>query len=930
MWMWFQLWMFDVTIVGYPVACIYLASYAPLGVWVVRRARRGRLGRRLPFAVLAVIVIGAMEYLKDTVVFNGYPWYGLGQPLIECRTISQIADFGGAVVASLLTALVGGAMIDLWRWRAGHWSADLRGNAVVGVSMAVILVASSVIYGSWRLDQTSRSVVDGPRVLAVQTNIATDNKIGWTRDRQESDVLEFGRITIALADEQREKGTRIDLVVWPETMLPGFGLEPKTIETLVAGDWWPGDRFASFISVIQRHVGVPMLVGSPVFLGLRADAGHWAWDQQFNSAYLIDGDPPFERYDKVFLTPFGETMPYISNWTWLEERMLAIGARGMTFDLDEGRDFRRISVEWGGLNGNRHVVQCATPICFEDTLPSVVRRLVHGANGAKEAQLIINISNDGWFGFSDWARAQHALIARWRCIENRTPMIRVANTGLSQAFTSEGAVVEGATVAARSLGGFSTTVQLDARTTVFGQLGDVLSPIMALSALILIIRNPLRRKQVAIVQFLATATLGWLVVQSGGGCDTNSPTHSALAGTSWSSRPVSTTAGSSAGDTSSSGEMNQQVAPVLESAPEIESGNAAPIEQVEAENVVATPTPTPTPAPTAAAHDDSKGPPKIGASASTEQLAIAILEAGSKSDAPIFRAHALEGLQSRPTIVAPIACRLLADQNPGVRFAAAVTVGKKRIADCINTVEPLTLDPNPSVRAAAIYALVRLGKLVDLNPLAELAMSSDPEIRSNALFVLGELHNPSAIALVESTLGRRMIGADQTRVRIVELQAAEAMAKMGDYRQFDPIRAALFAPSEQAEVIALACQMIGEVNDRGARGHLIGLWNGKGPLARPVEIRLIVGAALVRIGETNVEPILQLCSVCVRNPSPEIRCQAVATLGWVGDQRAIDAIAPLLNDPVPIVSMTAAAAYLRATMATGALETFPLSGENLR
>ena len=153
---------------------------------------------------------------------------------------------------------------------------------------------------------------------------------------------------------------------------------------------------------------------------------------------------------------------------------------------------------------------------------------------------------------------------------------------------------------------------------------------------------------------------------------------------------------------------------------------------------------------------------------------------------------------------------------------------------------------------------------------------------------------------------------------------------MGDYRQYDPIRAALFAPSEQAEFIALACQMIGETNDRGARGHLIGLWNGRGPLQRPIEIRLIAGAALVRIGEPNLEPIFELCSTAVLNQSPTIRAQAAATLGWAGGKRALDAIAPLLKDPYALVRLTAASAYLRASQDVGSPEVPTVSDANLR
>ncbi len=925
MWMWLQLWMIDVTTLGYPILCVYLSLYAPLGIWIFRRVHSATIGRHLPCALLAPIVMCAIEWLKDVVIFDGYPWYSIGQPLIESRTISQIADFGGAVSASFVVACISGAAVDLRSWKSGANTPALRRRAILGGSIALLILAFSIGYGTWRLRETPSVLSEGPRVLAVQTNLTTDNKIGWPHDRQERDVLDFGRLTLSLADDEREKGNRIDLVVWPETMLPGFGLEPQTIRTLVSGGYSPGDHFSSFAAMLAKRVGAPMLIGSPAFLGLRAEDQRWAWDHQFNSAYLVDGEAPYQRYDKVFLTPFGETMPYISNWTWLEEQLLALGARGMTFDLDAATEYRRISFEWGAKDEARKTIECATPICFEDTVPSVVRHLIY-PDGSKKAQLIANLSNDGWFGFSDWARRQHALIARWRCIENRTPMIRVANTGISQAFTSEGVPIDTAMVPARALGGFAVTVQLDRRETVFGRWGDVLSPSMAILTFFLTVQSFVLRKSKLIgpkIGPLALLALGFFASLIG--CTPDSNSRPVFTGTSWSSRtPVPDHSVASTDDGSvQKNALNENRLDAISPSSPVPIATDIPPQSTESSVGVSEPALAKKPL-------ASADYPRVDMNAPPEKLAIDLLIDASLSSEPIYRAHGLEGLQFRVTELQPVACRLLADPNPGVRFAAAVMVGKKHLVDCAPLVEPLALDPNPSVRAAALYALVRLGRVVDLNPLTELAMSSDAEVRSNTFYVLGELRNPSAIPLVESVVGRRLVGADQTRAKIVDLQAAEAMAKMGDYRQYDPIRAALFAPSEQAEFIALACQMIGETNDRGARGHLIGLWNGRGPLQRPIEIRLIAGAALVRIGEPNLEPIFELCSTAVLNQSPTIRAQAAATLGWAGGKRALDAIAPLLKDPYALVRLTAASAYLRASQDVGSPEVPTVSDANLR
>ena len=161
---------------------------------------------------------------------------------------------------------------------------------------------------------------------------------------------------------------------------------------------------------------------------------------RFNSSVLVRPNGETERYDKIFLTPFGETIPYVDKVPFLRNWFRDNFGAAMLFNLEVGETPKRFSVQGEGFAKNSvEFINIATPICFEDTVPFVVRRLVF-ENGERRAGFLINLSNDGWFGNNNSARLQHIREARMRCVENMTPMIRAANTGLSCLIDSKGRV----------------------------------------------------------------------------------------------------------------------------------------------------------------------------------------------------------------------------------------------------------------------------------------------------------------------------------------------------------------------------------------------------------------------------------------------------------------------------------------------------------
>jgi apolipoprotein N-acyltransferase len=427
-----QWWMREITALGMPFLVAYLALWMTgLALLVQRlstRAPHGSTAMRVPFSLSLPVALVAVEFLRGDLVCTGYAWFFAAHPLVEWPLFAQAASLGGGWLVSGLAALAGGALLDL---------AFARGRRRVAAPLvAAALLAASLGYGAMRLAEPPAAAARAPlSVLLVQTNLPMSNKLSWAPEEQVEDFLDFANLTLAGAERARRAAEPVDLAVWPETMVPGFGLEPESLATLVERRLFPLDRFDRSLRALSRQIEAPLLVGSAAFLGLRVEENRFAWDSQFNSAYLVDEGGRRGRTDKIFLTPFGETMPIISNWDWLEERLLALGADGMTFDLDTAERPERFMVRTA--DGE---VRVGVPICFEITAPWASRRIAF-EQGARASEVLVNISNDGWFGPSDAGRRQHLQVSQLRAIELDTPVVRAANTGISAAIDARGRVL---------------------------------------------------------------------------------------------------------------------------------------------------------------------------------------------------------------------------------------------------------------------------------------------------------------------------------------------------------------------------------------------------------------------------------------------------------------------------------------------------------
>jgi len=355
--------------------------------------------RTLPLIVIVPILWVGFEYLRG-VIGTGFPWNGLGISQYRNLPVLQLAEWGGVgLVSAVVVAVNTGIALMLVRVGGVYMG---RRRVRFQVELMVVLVLLAVVWTSGvrrvrALRATAPQETRPVRVVAIQPNIPQLKK--WPE--------EFSQEIYASLEERMDLVSalqaQIDLVVWPETAVPGYLPHDAEIDT--------------FVGQLARETATPLLVGAMEIGGQYDVANPQAWDWILhNSSFLYGAEGEIvDVYRKQHLVPFGEYLPMDRHWRWV--RRIAplgfscqAGTTGTVFRVDAPGDE---SIPFSSL------------ICFEDVFARVARKLVR--NGAR---MLVNQTNDAWFDGSD-APVQHMSHCVFRCVENRVPAVRAANTGVT-------------------------------------------------------------------------------------------------------------------------------------------------------------------------------------------------------------------------------------------------------------------------------------------------------------------------------------------------------------------------------------------------------------------------------------------------------------------------------------------------------------------
>ncbi|MFG0242487.1 MAG: HEAT repeat domain-containing protein [Phycisphaerales bacterium JB054] len=299
------------------------------------------------------------------------------------------------------------------------------------------------------------------------------------------------------------------------------------------------------------------------------------------------------------------------------------------------------------------------------------------------------------------------------------------------------------------------------------------------------------------------------------------------------------------------------------------------------------------------------------------ELAIDDLMQLASSEDPQVRANAIEGLILAPGRLEVVLPAALADPNEGVRTVAAMAVGRAEVEGVLSAVEPMVRDSSPYVRAAAIYALRKNGRDINPTPLgAMVTQDPSPRIRSHAAFLLGELGDKGTSSLLREAAKAKVIRATAAETKVLSVQIAEALVKLGDNEQLHTIRAALYpATPEELDATVLAVQVLGSLGDRASIGQLQSLGSMRDSVGgrMPLEVRLAVAGTLGRLG---VAVDLEEAARALAEGNEPNRIQAAWVFGETAGSGALRALEGAMGEGSERVRVAVASAMLKAAERT--------------
>jgi apolipoprotein N-acyltransferase len=470
--------------------------------------------RVMRFAVMHASLWVVLEWLRGW-LFTGFTWNGVGVAFHDTATMSQAADLVGVVGLSFLPMLFCSMLTQLGKRMFDEVRAGGKFKAHWEIVFTIGLVVISFIYGVTKIKEHKNAESLAVKVLLLQPNISQNEKWGdeiqqvknyeWFASEAAEAFKEINREAIEASAKtgESQQAELPDVVILPESALThGLIYEGDTENAYLlpmASQILNYDLLAngkhSVIFGSNFYEGETTDTGMGPQLGVKPSGG-----KDYNSIAIagprvkVENDEKEEIYTvskldiygKVHLVPFGEYFPDIP---FRETIYSALYGSNPGMNFTKGTSFEPLPLQVGDVQ-----VGVIPAVCFEDSVGRVTRKFVRDS-----PQMIVNVTNDGWFGKSK-AAEQHMANAKFRAIELRRPMVRSANTGVSCIIDTAGGLVDpvtkmkqvltdenGSIFTAGNMFGY-VRVPVNPRWTLYALAGDwfvILCAIMAMSMIVI-------------------------------------------------------------------------------------------------------------------------------------------------------------------------------------------------------------------------------------------------------------------------------------------------------------------------------------------------------------------------------------------------------------------------------------------------------------
>ncbi len=412
-------WLLHIPVPGFPILgwialAALLAIFPATWVWFLTgRIGQGSWLRRCFWALGGAAVWVALEMIRARLL-SGFPWNSIGTSQWQMTPLIQLASVTGVYGLSFLVVWVSLALYS-------SVQAMIRNPTTryVWLGEVILPLIALMLVFNFGLSRIRQSPLTDASLRVTFVQPAVPQTMIW--DSSEN----TNRFNQLLALTQTALTTETDLLLWPESALPELTRENYSVIT----------------NLIQKHRVWMMFNTDDVVENLNPT--RTTRSEVFNAAYLFNPEGQWTGvYHKRQLVIFGEYIPLVDmlpfvKWFTPITGGYTSGRRISHFDLDLDSPARLDSTkESPAADPASTRVRTAPLICFEDTFPHHVRDHVDA-----ETDLLVNLTNDGWFGESaeQW---QHLASAALRAVEFARPLLRCCNNGITCWFDAQGRMRE--------------------------------------------------------------------------------------------------------------------------------------------------------------------------------------------------------------------------------------------------------------------------------------------------------------------------------------------------------------------------------------------------------------------------------------------------------------------------------------------------------